>query len=652
MADVQPWWRVSDDDGRLTFRDGAWRLQGHWGFCQLHGRDPLREARQLVDEALAARPDAGLLVVVGLGLGYLLDALDERQWTGRILAVEPDAQVVRQWLARRDWRAWLTTGRLRVLIGPDYHGVSECRALVGDGVGEPAWLTSPAAARTYPDTPARAAGIVERLRFDARANARARREHGARYLLNTLRNVEVIRRAADVDRLADLARGIPAIVVGAGPSLDAVLPVLREARQRAAIVAVDTALRPLLRAGIEPHLVVAVDPGEANVRHLVDLPACPRVHLVGEGSVDRQAWSAFEGRAFAFTVADHHPWPWLRAAGIRRGRLRAWGSVLTCAFDMACRLGADPIVFVGSDLAFSNGRPYARGVSYEEDWRRLAEWGVPLDEQWATQLAAWPVVEQPDLDGAPVRTAPHLVAFRGWLVEQAERMDRRTVVNASESGILHGPGIERRSLERLLEEWPVQRNLDHRLREACRADAPAGAALPPPAAATISAWTAFADGITPERLARALAEAPAPHTVPVPAVEAPCGATPAFDAEWMTPLARETRLVRMTLARWQMESATPTVRRYRCRTSAGRVAACALQMPDGAVAEDGVPLQRAAWIDAVGPGQYFIWRDEVFFASTDGTDPRENGREYTVVIPSFVAFLESLSGDEILRRGL
>jgi len=652
----------------VSFEGDAWRLRTADGDCQLHSREPVREAHRLIEDALASRPDVDWLVVLGLGMGFLLEALDERGWRGRVLVIEPEPWTIRPWLDRRGWSEWLTGNRLRILVGPAYQGRSECRAVVGDGGSEPVWLESPVVARTDPQARSRAEAVVDRIRFEARANAQARREHGARYLLNTLRNVETLHAAATVDRLRDLTTGLPAVVVGAGPSLDLALPLLHQAREHAVIVAVDTALRPLASAGIEPHVVVAVDPGEANVRHLVDLPPCPGAHLVAEGSVDPAAFAAFRGRTFAFAVADHEPWPWLRPSGFDHGRLRAWGSVLTCAFDLACVMGCDPIVFVGSDLAFTLGRPYARGVTYEEDWRRLAEWGVPHEEQWTQQVEAWPRVVAPDVVGDSARTAAHLVAFRDWLAEQSGRLGRE-VINATGHGILHGSHVACRPLDELVREWSRRPDISERILDACqptpgRTLAPAramaatlrvvrdGAPMPAPAAEVVSAWTAFADGVTVDRLARALSGA-LPHDAPSGDPHTPdVGAACALDAEWMTPLARTVRLTPLTIETWQMERVTSAVRRYRGRTSAGRMAACALRVDAGAVAEDGVPLDSATWIDTVGPGQYYIWRDEVYFASRDGTDPRENGRRYTVMVPAFVAYLETLPGQEIQRLGL
>jgi hypothetical protein len=61
--------------------------------------------------------------------------------------------------------------------------------------------------------------------------------------------------------------------------LDAAVSPLRELEGRALLVAADTALRPLLTAGIMPHLVVGFDPGAINATHFHYLPDCSRTSL-------------------------------------------------------------------------------------------------------------------------------------------------------------------------------------------------------------------------------------------------------------------------------------------------------------------------------------------------------------------------------------
>ena len=60
------------------------------------------------------------------------------------------------------------------------------------------------------------------------------------------------------------------ILVSAGPSLNKNIMELKKAKNKAFIVATDTAVKPLLKAGIEPDLMVMVD-GEKPKRLNLDL---------------------------------------------------------------------------------------------------------------------------------------------------------------------------------------------------------------------------------------------------------------------------------------------------------------------------------------------------------------------------------------------
>jgi hypothetical protein len=45
-----------------------------------------------------------------------------------------------------------------------------------------------------------------------------------------------------------------------------------------------------------------------------------------------------------------------------------------------------------------------------------------------------------------------------------------------------------------------------------------------------------------------------------------------------------------------------------------------------------------------------VCRDEIHFRAADDSDPRSNGRQYSVLVPPCVRYLESLSLEEILTR--
>ncbi len=526
--------RVDDTGGTQWPRVSLRSSDGRW--LRVHSdRQPLAEAARwlspdpLSSDAETATPP--LVCVIGAGYGYALDWLaDQAPPRTSLLLLEPDPAFLRWSLGRRDWTALFTAGRLMVLTGPTYDGRAEAWRLIAPASIDPPIRCHPVIGEACPDAAREAAQVVRQAVAGARANDEARQRFAGRYLVNTLRNLPRFAQAADVRtlfpaRTSSPARARrPAIVAGAGPSLNrnlAELTAIDRWRDRAVFISVDTALKPSLAAHAHPHFVVGVDPGAANARMLTALPAIVDTALVCEPSLDPAVFEAFGGRTYLFKVSDtHHPWPWLNHVGADVGRLRAWGSVLTTAFDFACRLDCDPIVFIGADLAYTNGQPHARNTVYEEDWARALVNGATLPIVWHYQVPdAIPVL---DMDGQPTRTSEALMAFRDWLVAQTSNdtpgsdtaspnttspnttstETTRRFINATGAGILAGPRIERATLADILAHAPTSRgpiiaDVARPIADAATlADAVAAVLRTPDAFAStpLADWLAFAAG--------------------------------------------------------------------------------------------------------------------------------------------------------------
>jgi hypothetical protein len=491
-------------------------------------RQPAAEAARLVDAALAGRACPPFALVIGAGLGAVVDDLLGRDATVRVLVVEPDASGAAAFLGHRDWTSPIRERRLLALAGPDFRGVEGAWRFVPAAEAAPVVVVHPVLAREYPDDVRRAAAVGTRVLGDARANAGAEATLAAPYLLNTIENLAVIAHEGDVEALRGAFAGVPAIVVAAGPSLDRVIADLARLQDRALVIAVDTALRPLLAQGVSPHLAVAVDPSERNARHLTALDGAGETWLVAEPSVHPHAFPAFAGRTFAFRVGDNHPWPWLVTLGVTRGTLAAWGSVLVSALDLAVRVGAEPIAIVGADLAYTGGQPYCRGTAFEADWAREVRLGSRLDAVWGRVVSRAGAQERTDVHARLVPTLPHLVAFRDRLLDQAAAAGVR-IVNATDGGILHGGAMELTSLAALLDDAPTVNDLRARLvarHRPSRGDAStlAGALARSDAAPALAATVAYVDredAASRVVAARAAIAGPAASDLPVHAVARP-----------------------------------------------------------------------------------------------------------------------------------
>jgi len=389
------------------------------------------------------------LFVIGPVLGTILDKIERASAATRVIALEPDPGVAALMMARRDWARWFESGRLRLLIGPDYQGAATFSRLV-NVTRAPLVVEHPVLAAHRPAHVAAARRVARQMIADAEKNLEARRKFAGRYLLQTLANLPVITREADAGALDGVFPGVPAVVVGAGPSLDENLPALAALQDRAVIIGADTTLRPLTKGGVRPHIVAGVDPGELNARHLAGVEDIDDVHLVAEGSLNPIAFEGFGGRTFTFKVSNHEPWPWLETHGLTRTTLRAWGSVVTSAFDLALRLGCNPIVFAGLDLAYTGMRPYCRGTVYDAQWQQGIDAGFTLQQVMDNYFAQLPDVRIKDLHGAEVRTTPAMMAFRSWLLEHSAATRNRTIVNATGGGTLYGPGVRQSTLHDVL----------------------------------------------------------------------------------------------------------------------------------------------------------------------------------------------------------
>jgi hypothetical protein len=439
---------------RIIERPGLAEQTGAGGRPHSGDSDRVDEAWRWLVAQLGGRPVPPLFVLIGLGDGYLLDALELHAPATRVLALEPDPAAAAAFLARRDWRTWRDSGRLAYLVDPDYAGADEAWRIFPIGVVAPPVLVY--TRETASEGALRAVQHLKRIIFGVKANDEARRQFAPRYLVNSIRNIPAIVAGRDVRALTDTFRGVPAIIAGAGPSLDTAISELPRWADRALLISTDTALRPLLCGGLAPQFVVGVDPSAVNARHLLSLPECKNTWLVGESALDRQATALFEGRTFWFHVSNHHPWPWLNELGIDAGGLKAWGSVLTSAFEFAVLAGCDPIVFVGADLSFTGGRPYARGTTYEFDWAQAAAAGLELEEVWRRQMSRSETHALPDLRGVETMTTPALLSFRDWMIAHAKRSGRR-VINATGAGMLFGDGVEQASLPDVLSRVSSER---------------------------------------------------------------------------------------------------------------------------------------------------------------------------------------------------
>lgn len=186
---------------------------------------------------------------------------------------------------------------------------------------------------------------------------------GPQWQFNTLRNLPVICAGPGVSALSGLFAGKPALVTGAGPSLDSALPFLREVAPGFVILATGTSLRALRNAGIRPDIVVTVDASKKTGAQFET--RCDDLFLASSSIAHPPALRKFRG-VFTGGLSANPIDLWVDSFREPRGALAAAGTVTASAIDLAIRMGCNQVACVGFDLSFSSdGTTHAGGTMYD-----------------------------------------------------------------------------------------------------------------------------------------------------------------------------------------------------------------------------------------------------------------------------------------------
>ena len=185
-------------------------------------------------------------------------------------------------------------------------------------------------------------------------------------------NVEVVRKKPGASIFFDKLKGVPAVIVCAGPSLKQAIDRLKPLKGKAMIMAVDTSLRACKRRGLDPDFVNAHDANEAGARIFEGIDT----EAVGMfvNYVNPKTIQAYRGPLCFYYVADPSiptyntmalacDGPDRKDGSFLKSKITGGSSVAHTAMYTAIAMGCNPITFVGLDLNF----PDLKNSHFESD---------------------------------------------------------------------------------------------------------------------------------------------------------------------------------------------------------------------------------------------------------------------------------------------
>ena len=175
---------------------------------------------------------------------------------------------------------------------------------------------------------------------------------------NYVLNKEIVEQNAGINFLRSKHKGKPGLLVSAGPSLDDILPYLKQIDKKFILACVDTALPILSREGIVPDYVFSLDPQEDSFQYFRDYLESS-AKLIFTPSANTKVVHYYKGEKFVVFKQTSSQFTEEESVINSKGSTQSGGSVSCLALDVLIQFGCNPIFLTGQDLSFPSNRIYS-----------------------------------------------------------------------------------------------------------------------------------------------------------------------------------------------------------------------------------------------------------------------------------------------------
>lgn len=194
---------------------------------------------------------------------------------------------------------------------------------------------------------------------------------GEAWVVQAVQNLPAVVLGNSVGKLREILKGKPAIIISPGPSLSKNIDLLHQAKGHAVLIAPLQALKILKTHGIKPDFVTVVDPQDMTGGHgrnfFEKIDTDDYGHILALISSHPNVIQQKPDDSILYCTGSLGDL-WIAKALDEDVAHVSGGSVSVTSFRLALSWGCSPLILVGQDLTYSDGRHYA-GVDDEKPKR-------------------------------------------------------------------------------------------------------------------------------------------------------------------------------------------------------------------------------------------------------------------------------------------
>ncbi len=410
--------------------------------------NPLREAEQAAKSAKSSVSDCNGCTFFSCGLGYAAISYANLFPNDTIIIVENDPRYFFTALSLVDWEPLFKHANFIIALGT---GIDSVVSLIEhtSGLKHTAICENTAQSQHAADYFSALRSLIERNKRKVEINASTLEKFSKLWLKNTCRNLHFLAETDGVNIYKDSCpKDLPCVILAAGPTLEEALPHLAELKKRSILIAVDTALRACLRAGVEPDFVILADPQYYAYRHIAGLKS-PSSILITE-SAAYPAVFRFECKKIVMCASLFPLGQYIEKQIGSKGELVAGGSVSTTAWDFARFIGAKEIFCAGLDLGYPSFQTHIKGSTFEEAIHTKSTRLLTAEKQGSQILFGAGMIRESDYEGQPILTDSKMKMFAWWFESKQEEFKGSIKSYTLSKKSLKIPGFQVASLDTIL----------------------------------------------------------------------------------------------------------------------------------------------------------------------------------------------------------
>ncbi|VDN48539.1 conserved protein of unknown function [Petrocella atlantisensis] len=343
----------------------------------LHSKyNPKREAESIVENLIGIDKQT-VLFLYGVGLGYHIEAIINKFPENDIYIYEPINGLMYLFLSRYTFSARQLSKIKGIAVGADESALNNLFNGYFSGPKEKTLLIElPTHKKIYDDEYTQFSKQFTLFLSKIQHNTFTNISYQKLWIVNCLKNLDMIIDTPNIiNQKKDYFSNKPVLVISAGPSLNDEIEHIKKIKEfgMAYIFSVGSAINTLIHHGIHPDAACTYDPTDPHKSNQLVFDVIKKNNILdiplifgttsGYKTIEDYPGQKYHMMTSQDSVSEH--FLKLNNNSINQPVSDAT-TIAAVTLQLVYKLGFDPIILVGQNLAFRNNERHSKGISYSK----------------------------------------------------------------------------------------------------------------------------------------------------------------------------------------------------------------------------------------------------------------------------------------------